>query len=110
MSVCILEKTKNTDKLIITGSKIGIICGKESKINFRKIRNGKPLPTISSINWTLFAKQNKEIIKMRINKELLNSCLIIYLSTKFIEYLEKNNIHYLLQILTTINTSNENIF
>ena len=37
LSVCILEKTKKIDKLTMTGSKIGIICGKESSINFANI-------------------------------------------------------------------------
>ena len=85
LSVCILDKTKKIDKLTITGKRVGIIWGRESKINFIKIKNGRPRPTISSISCTLFARQKSDTINNRIKNELLSSCLSIYLSTNFIE-------------------------
>ena len=60
--------------------------GKELSINFKKINVGNPRLTINSISWTLLAKEKTEMIKIRINNELLASCLKIYLSTKFIDF------------------------
>ena len=61
-------------------------------ISLKKIREGRFLLIMSSINWTLFARQKMETINMRISKELLNNCLKMYLSTKFIEFFLKYNI------------------
>ena len=60
--------------------------GKELSINLKKINVGNPRLTINSISWTLLAKEKTEMIKIRINNELLASCLKIYLSTKFIDF------------------------
>ena len=50
LSLLILEYTKKIDKEIITGNKIGIICGIEFMISFKKIRKGRFLLIINSIN------------------------------------------------------------
>ena len=63
-----------------------MICGNEFRINFKKIRVGSPLLTISSISCTLLAKEKTAIIRTKIKSELLKSCLKIYLSTKFIDF------------------------
>ena len=94
-AVDVARSIVNESKKIITGNKIGIIWGMEFIISWKKIRNGRFLLIISSINWTLFARQNTEIININISNELFNSCLKMYLSTKFIEFFLKYNIHYL---------------
>ena len=85
LSDCILEKTKKTERLTMIGRSVGIIWGNDKKISLEKTLNGSPLPTINSINWTLLARQKREIISINISIELFNSCRKIYLSTKFIE-------------------------
>ena len=50
LSVCILEYTKNIERPVIIGNKVGMICGRELKINLKKTVAGKPLLTINSIS------------------------------------------------------------
>lgn len=86
LSVCILEYTKNIERPVIIGNRVGMICGRELKINLKKTEAGKPLLTINSISWTLFPRQKTEVISTSIRRELFKSCLKIYLSTKFIVF------------------------
>ena len=85
---------------------MGTICGSELKINLKNTVAGNPLLTINSINWTLFPRQNTDVINTSIRRELFKSCLKKYTYQLNSLYFKKNNINilYLLQILLHIDT------